>query len=268
MTLRSNLERLAEDWRGFGPRYAALDAVGLLGRRLVVKPTRDRLLRIEGERGVLGPAHRSYAEHSVSENRDAWGNYGWREDAEDWTWSDAWKQAMLDELVRPTMAGGGVILEIGPGGGRWSKHLAEWADELILVDITDQTLAICRERLGNHGRIRFVHNHGSDLPGVDAGSVDRIWSFDVFVHVAPLDAAGYLSEAARVLRPGGIAVIHHAGASRPLPHELGWRSPMTAKLFANLALERGLAVDRQLTTWPGSDLPLAYGDVITILQRT
>ena len=241
-----------------------MEAIAALGNRLLVRPAQERLLSIEGERGVLGRAHRMYTGHSVELNRDLWGGHSWRSDADDFTWSRDWKQEMVDGLLRPTMSAGGIILEIGPGGGRWSKHLVEWADELILVDITAHTLNLCRERLGSNGSVRFIHNHGADLPGIPDVSVDRIWSYDVFVHIAPLDTAGYLHEIARVLRPGGVAVIHHAGASRPLPPEHGWRSPMTAKLFANLAVERGLTVKRQLTE---DQLPVGYGDVITILSR-
>ena len=100
--------------------------------------------------------------------------------------------------------------------------------------------------------------------------VDAIWSFDVFVHVAPLDQAGYLDEIARVLAPGGVAAIHHAdGRNRgDLPSRAGWRSPMSAGLFAKLAGKRGLRVERQVRSWSGGQHDLgAFGDVITVLRR-
>ena len=105
---------------------------------------------------------------------------------------------------------------------------------------------------------------GSDLPGVPDGSVDVVWSFDVFVHVSPLDQAGYLAEIARVLRPGGRALIHHAdGRNRGrIPSRGGWRSPMSAHLFAALARERGLAVEGHIRAWSGGRHDFeAYGDV-------
>jgi hypothetical protein len=34
---------------------------------------------------------------------------------------------------------------------------------------------------------------------VEGGSIDAMWSFDVFVHVSPRDQAAYLQEIARVL---------------------------------------------------------------------
>jgi ubiquinone/menaquinone biosynthesis C-methylase UbiE len=265
MALGRQLQRFRQDRRQFGVRYALAALLAMLNDRLVVRPVDNCLLNIEGERGVLGPVHRRYRGHSAYENRELWERYDWRDDAEDWTPSPEWKAWVVDHLLRPTMSPGGVILEIGPGGGRWSKHLREWADELLLVDVTERALALCRERLGANGHIGFIQSHGSDLPGVDDESVDRVWSFDVFVHIAPVDVAGYLAEIARVLRPGGVAMIHHSGVSRARGHERGWRSPMTGKLFANLARERGLTVVRQLEDWPERRADL--GDVVTELAR-
>lgn len=87
---------------------------------------------------------------------------------------------------------------------------------------------------------------------VEDRSVQAVWSFDVFVHVAPVDQAGYLSEIARVLSPGGVAVIHHAnGRNRgSLPSRHGWRSPMTAGLFGALAREHDLDVVGSSTAGP------------------
>ena len=100
--------------------------------------------------------------------------------------------------------------------------------------------------------------------------MDAVWSFDVFVHVAPLDQVGYLGEIARVLRPGGVAAIHHAdGRNRgQLPSRLGWRAPMSAGLFAALAEERGFALREHIRSWSGGRHDLgAFGDVITVLER-
>ena len=263
--IQRHLQRFRKQRREFGLRYAAVAFLSLLSDRWLIRPLENFLLNIEGELGALGPVHRRYRGHSASENRELWEHYDWREDAEDWTPSPEWKGWVVDHLLRPTMSSGGVILEIGPGGGRWSKHLRDWADELLVLDVTERTLALCRERLGANGNVRFIRGHGSDVPGVADGSVDRVWSFDVFVHIAPLDVAGYLTEIARVLRPGGIAVIHHSGVSRARGHERGWRSPMTGKLFANLAQGRGLTVVRQLEEWPARRADL--GDVITELTR-
>jgi ubiquinone/menaquinone biosynthesis C-methylase UbiE len=162
-------------------------------------------------------------------------------------------------------------LEIGPGAGRWSEVLASRASRLVLADVSERPLELCRERFAGDTHIDYVLSSGSDLPGVKGGSIDAVWSFDVFVHTAPGDQAAYLGEIARVLVPGGTAVVHHAdGRNRGrLPSRSGWRSPMSRRLFTALAAEHGLRVECQFDSWgPGGRYDLsAYGDAITVCKR-
>jgi SAM-dependent methyltransferase len=244
--------------------HAARRTAGIARDRIV-----DLRLEREQERGVLGPAHRRWTGNSAGDNRERWTGWDWSGLGEEWTASQDWKQGLIDEVLLPRIPAGGTVLEIGPGAGRWSEVLAPRAGELILVDVAERVLEVCRERLGDRPHVRYVRSHGSDLPGVADAGVDAIWSFDVFVHIAPVDQAGYLTEIARVLRPGGVAVIHHAdGRNRGvLPSRAGWRAPMSAKLFAALAYERGLRVEDRVRSWSGGRHDLgAYGDVITVLR--
>jgi ubiquinone/menaquinone biosynthesis C-methylase UbiE len=119
--------------------------------------------------------------------------------------------------------------------------------------------------------VEYVRSRGSDLAPVADGSIDAVWSFDVLVHVAPLDQASYLGEIARVLSPGGVAVLHHSdGRNRGLlPSRQGWRAPMSRELFGALARDRGLRVERQLDSWGERDrYDLgAFADAITVCRR-
>jgi ubiquinone/menaquinone biosynthesis C-methylase UbiE len=138
------------------------------------------------------------------------------------------------------------------------------------VDVSERPLELCRERFGNNGHIRYLLTSGSEMPGVVDNSIDAVWSFDVFVHLAPGDQASYLKEISRVLSPGGVAAIHHAdGRNRGrLPSRRGWRSPMSRNLFAALATESGLQVERQFDSW-GSEVRYDlrdYGDAITVCR--
>jgi ubiquinone/menaquinone biosynthesis C-methylase UbiE len=144
------------------------------------------------------------------------------------------------------------------------------AERLILVDVAHTPLDLVAERLGDAPNVEYLLTAGAALAGVAEASVDAVWSFDVFVHVAPVDQAAYLGEIARVLRPGAVAAIHHAdGRNRGVaPSRHGWRAPMTAELFAALARDRGLAVERTIRSWSGGEHALtAYHDVITVLRR-
>jgi SAM-dependent methyltransferase len=221
---------------------------------------------------VLGPAHLRWRGNSVAENRLRWDGWDWSSRGEEWNASPEWKQALIDEVLDRWMPRDGTILEIGPGGGRWSQPLLERASRLLLVDVSERPLELCRERFAGESGIDFIRSSGSDLPGVGDGTVDGVWSFDVLVHVAPADQVGYVREIARVLVPGGVAVLHHAdGRNRGrLPSRAGWRSPMSRGLFASAAAAAGLDVERQFDSWgprtSGFDLG-AFGDAISVLRR-
>lgn len=249
--------------RDFGPGYAGLALsrkfAGWLPERID-----DRMLAIEGRRGVLGPAHKRWTQHSVTTNREVWGNWEWEGGGEEWTASEDWKASLISDVLEPTMPTGATILEIGPGAGRWTAALHERASALVLVDITDTTLELCRERLGDPPDVTYLRTDGTGLREVATGSIDAIWAFDAFVHIAPLDVASYLVDIRRVLADDGVAVIHHTGRRDPK----GWRSPMSAALFANLARDRGLVVERQFDTWAGGRYGVrSQGDVVTQLRR-
>jgi ubiquinone/menaquinone biosynthesis C-methylase UbiE len=231
----------------------------------------DRQLAAEQHRGVLGPAHLRWRGNSPLDNRQRWSDYDWCGRGEEWNASPEWKQALIESVLTRWIPVGAAVLEIGPGAGRWSHALVPRASRLVLVDVSERPLELCRERFKGDTGIQYILSPGSDLPGVDDGSIDAVWSFDVFVHVAPRDQAAYLEEIARVLSPGGVAVVHHSdGRNRgQLPSRHGWRSPMSRGLFAALAVERGLRVERQFDSWgPDGCYDLsAYADVITVCRR-
>jgi SAM-dependent methyltransferase len=218
----------------------------------VLEPLDGLLLRIEGRKPVLGPAHRRYRGQTALDNRELWGEYDWSGGGLEWGGPES-RDALIEELLPPGHAS---IVEIGPGAGRFSEVLAERAERLVLVDVTEVALRRCRERLGDRPGIEYVRTDGPNLPGVESSSVDLVWSFEAFVHMQPVDVAAYVGEIARVLRPGGRAVIHHAGRR----DRSGWRAPMGAALFARLARERSLEVESQ-RTWG------TYDDVISVLLR-
>jgi ubiquinone/menaquinone biosynthesis C-methylase UbiE len=256
--------RARELARTLGKPYVAL-AAARVGAAHVADRLEHALLAIEGRRGVLGPAHERHAEHSAARNREVWTNYDWQTKGEEWSASPEWKAALVAEVLEPYMPEGGTILEIGPGAGRWSEVLRNRAAKLIVVDVAERALELTRERLGADGDVTYVRSSGSTLPGVPDSSVDAVWSFDVFVHIAPPDVASYLAEIGRVLRPGGTAVIHHSGERDPR----FWRAPMSARLFAGLARERGFEVERQFSTWGGGRFAVSVeGDSIAVLCRS
>ena len=199
-------------------------------------------------------------------NRRVWDAYDWRGGGEEWSLSPEWRQSIIDDLLLANMPKSASVLEIGPGGGRWSTVLREHAAELTLADVSEGAIEACRQLFAGDEHVRFIVTNGADLKGVANESIDYVWSFDVFVHIAPGDQAGYISEFARVMRPGARGVIHHAGAGSTAE---GWRSGMTGERFAGLLAQNGLRVISQSDRWgeEAEQRVPVEGDVVTVFER-
>lgn len=204
--------------------------------------------------------------NSVEDNREQWGEWDWSRCGEEWTVSAEWKQALIDEVMLRHIESGKDVLEIGPGGGRWTAVLQPISARVIVVDLTEQAIEVCRQRFADATNIEYHVNDGSSLSFLPDASVDYVWSFDVFVHISPPDIDTYLGEFARVLRPGGAGIIHHA---REGGRHGGLRSAMTAELFAKMVRDHGMTVTAQIDRWGDEgqyDLE-AHHDVITVFQK-
>lgn len=240
--------------------------------------------------------------NSVAENLHMWDQaHAWEEDGDEWKGQaiacgvpyEQWKQSLIDHLITPYAPVGSSILEIAPGHGRWSGALADRAGKLYLVDLSPSCLAHCAKRYADRGNIEYRQGDGSSLPDDLTGQLDLVWSFDSVVHIAPDDIASYLRHIHRVLKPGGMSVIHHAnrfhytlwaapirklgpnwtyfyrlisiGAQERID---GWRSPISAKMFARLAREAGLEVVDQFASWgDGSCGVPRHNDRITVMRK-
>lgn len=113
------------------------------------------------------------------------------------------------------------VLEIGSGGGRWSKLFRWRSRRAILVDATEASEAAVRSQFP-WDRWQFVTSRDGTLPEIEDASVDYCFSFDTFVHFLPDLFDAYLSEIGRVLRPGRKLHIHHARKfSESKPDETG-----------------------------------------------
>lgn len=104
------------------------------------------------------------------------------------------------------------VLEIGPGGGKWTVRIAPKVDKVLALDASSEMLQRTRERCESLdiGNVECILGNGKDFQPVPDGMVDFVFSYDVFVHIALEDTWVYAQEMARVLKPGGMGVCHHA----------------------------------------------------------
>lgn len=256
-------------WTETGP---VLLKLGLLGRHLrdnglawtvlfalyylTRSPALDRwLASLEHRYGRPG-------DHTGFRNRIIWDRADWSYGGED---ADPQrKRSLIQEVIHQWFEPGRVILEIGPGAGRWSEALLPLASRLILVDVSERCLEMCRRRFVGHRNVDYHLTEGSSLSSLPEAFVDHVWSFDCFVHISGVDTRKYIAELARVMTPGGVGIIHHPNDST----KGGWRSHVTASLFASWLVHQGFQVLQQFDSWAGGRYAVKHhGDMITVFKR-
>jgi ubiquinone/menaquinone biosynthesis C-methylase UbiE len=150
---------------------------------------------------------RSYGK-SYAHLGDEWNDDGSAERARDEYYFTVYAKRWL----RPDMT----VLEVGPGGGKWTVRIAPLVKKVIVLDVASEMLRRTRERceaLGI-GNVEYIDANGDDFSPVADQSIDMFFSYDVFVHIALEDTFPYAAEIARVLQPGAISVCHYAVGNR------------------------------------------------------
>ena len=137
----------------------------------------------------------------------------------------------------------------------------------------------CAERFKDAPRIRIETTDGPHLRSVETGSAGLVFSFDALVRNTASVLRAYMPEIARVLRPGGRAMVHHSNVSHRNPPtratDTHGRTMLGADLFAAYAEAEGLIVRSQrVVGWDESradhrtDPNFAPGsDCITLFEK-
>lgn len=199
---------------------------------------------------------------NTQENKRIWETYDWPQAGDEWSgpWGGSgplWHGFIMPRLWRFLPATRAV--EIAPGFGRCTQYLKHHCEELVLVDLVEKCIEACKARFRDDDNLDYIVNDGETLPGVADGSVDLVFSWDSLVHVDYGPMRSYVREIARVLRPGGVALLHHSNLGMH-EHELGGIDPnaqlgnrrvsVSAAKIARDAREAGLGVVvQELLPW-------------------
>ena len=188
-------------------------------------------------------------------------------DAQRATWAglsaswEKWDSVIMDQLgpVGSAMIEGlGIAedhqhLDIASGTGEPGLSIARLAPKgrVVLTDLAAEMLDVAARRARAQGvaNIETKVCSADELPFNDAtfDSVSVRFGYMFFPDVAKATA-----EFARVLKPGGQALIHHGKKGRTAA--ASWRSDMTADEMRRLVEKNGLVIAEQFESWgPGAE---------------
>lgn len=163
------------------------------------------------------------------------------------------ERLLLERLARVEARDGGAprVLDLGCGEGHFAALLARAGAQVVAVDVAQEPL---RRARATHPELDLRPiDPEAKLPFEDC-SFDALWAGEVIEHVS--DTLGFMSEARRVLRSGGVLLLstpHHGwlrrlslGCSRrrfeahfdPRSEHLRFYTPRTlSNLLADLGFE-------------------------------
>jgi SAM-dependent methyltransferase len=123
-------------------------------------------------------------------------------DVGDVDWGDM--RETLETYYYPYINSDSVVLELGPGSGRVTRHIIGRCREMILVDYSPVVCDWLGRYLEGKGSYRIAHIEKPLLAAVQNGSVDTVIANGVFEHIDMDDLFCFLQEFYRVLRPEGV----------------------------------------------------------------
>lgn len=137
-------------------------------------------------------------------------------------------------------------VEIGPGGGRWTRYLLGFG-HLCTVDYHQPLLdELARNYRAPH--LSALHNNGTDFPGVEAASIDFVFSFGCFVHLDLPEIEAYFRSIHRILKPSGCAVIQYSDKNKEVARKSGGFSDTTPEIIRPLVVACGHRILEEDTT--------------------
>ncbi len=147
------------------------------------------------------------------------------------------------------------VIELACGRGRHVRKYVELAGHITLVDILGKNINFCKDRYNTVDKISYYKNNGFNLEELESNSYTSLFCYDAMVHFEMFDIYEYLKDFHRVLRAGGLALLHHSNntdykATFGTANDKHGRAFMSKELFAYLAYKAGFEiVEQKIIDW-------------------
>lgn len=113
--------------------------------------------------------------------------------------------AALARSLEPHLPAGGVLLDYGPGDALHVPAVAHACRQVVLCEAAPRIRAGLGDRFGDHPDVRVIGP--ADLPDLAPGSVDVVLVQSVLQYLTAAELDALLTEAARLLPPGGVLML-------------------------------------------------------------
>jgi ubiquinone/menaquinone biosynthesis C-methylase UbiE len=159
-----------------------------------------------------------------------------------------------DHYLLPYVNPDHAAVEIGPGGGRWTRYLLGFG-ELHCVDF-NQPLLDEHARNFRAPNLHLIKNNGTDFPGIADQSIDFVFSFGVFVHLDLEVIEAYLRSMHRIIKPSGCAMIQYSDKNKEGARKRGKGfTDSTPEIIRPMVIASGHRIlEEDITTLPHSSI--------------
>jgi hypothetical protein len=168
-----------------------------------------------------------------------------------------------DHFLKPYISPDTTAVEIGPGGGRWTRYMLK-ANRLYAVDYHQELLNELKSNF-DAGNIVYIKNNGDDFPDIKDASVDFLFSFGTFVHLDIDIIARYLRNMKRLLKKESNAVIQYSDKTKPLAKKNEGFSENDPDKMRELILCHGYSIYEEVvkTLWHSSIVRFGLSNTTT-----
>jgi hypothetical protein len=158
-----------------------------------------------------------------------------------------------DRYILPYINFDHTAIEIGPGGGRWTRYLFSFRS-LYVVDHHQELLDELIKTFKAPNLI-LIKNSGTNFPRIPQNSVDFVFSFGVFVHLDQDIIADYLRCLHPIVTDAANIVIQYSDKTKEdAKNNMGF-SQNTLNDMRRLVIKMGYTIlEENLTVLPHSSI--------------